>query len=370
MERPENEGKLTLTRLTPHRRGVFGWGAALSVLVVAATACSSTSSGTGTASSPSAQPTVTASASGAAALNLNNPTSALCKKSSYKIGYDVFSDSQPFAVSVGQGLKQAAAKVGCVTILQTVDNQNGPVAIGNLHTLINEQINGFVDFQVLAQYQPAMATILKQSKLTATDIVGAALPGSPQVGLDPFNTEKNAAIFMAEQAKKKYPGQVPYFVGGAEPESGAAVLARYQGAVAGVESVFPSIPKSHIIEVDTNGVDTQAYNNTLSALSAVPHDAVVMLQAVNDEDTGGMAKAAASRGLSNYLVNSYGGDSYGLGQVCTNSHYVGAWYLDPVGWGPVVLSLEMDQINGVKVPAVTNIAGYEVTAKTSFLGCK
>jgi len=66
-----------------------------------------------------------------------------------------------------------------VQILQTVDNQNGPVAIGNLKTLINEQINGFVDFQVLAQYQPAMATILKQNKLTATDIVGAALPGSP-----------------------------------------------------------------------------------------------------------------------------------------------------------------------------------------------
>lgn len=361
-----------MSRLNPRRRGLFGWGAALSVLVVAATACSSSSSaGSGAAgSSPSAGPTVTASASGAAALNLNNPTKALCKKSSYKIGYDVFSDSQPFAVSVGQGLKQAAASVGCVQILQTVDNMNGPVAIGNLHTLINEQIDGFVDFQVLAQYQPSIASILKQNKLTATDIVGAALPGSPQVGLDPFNTEKNAAIFMAQQAKKKYPGQMPYFVGGAEPESGPVVLERYKGAVAGVESVFPDIPKSHIIEVDTNGVDTQAYNNTLSALSAVPHDAVVLLQAVNDEDTGGMAKAAASRGLPNYMVNSYGGDSYGLGQVCTNSHYVGAWYLDPVGWGPVVLSLEMNQINGVKVPAVTNIAGYEVTSKTPFVGCK
>jgi hypothetical protein len=201
-------------------------------------------------------------------------------------------------------------------------------------------------------------------------VVGATLPGFPQVGLDPFNTEKNAAIYMANQAKKKYPGQVPYFVGGAEPESGAAVLARYQGAVAGVKTVFPSIPKSHIIMVDTNGVDTQAYNNTLSALSAVPHDAVVMLQAVNDEDTGGMAKAAASRGLPNYMVNSYGGDSFGLGQVCSNSHYVGSWYLDPAGWGPVLLSLEMNSMNGVKVPQVTNIAGYEVTAKTAFLHCK
>ena len=100
-----------MSRLTPHRRGVFGWGAVLSVLVVAATACSSSSSsGSSAASSPSAEPTVTASAAGAAALNLNNPTKALCKKTSYKIGYDVFSDSQPFAVSRSQGLEQAAAK--------------------------------------------------------------------------------------------------------------------------------------------------------------------------------------------------------------------------------------------------------------------
>jgi ABC-type sugar transport system substrate-binding protein len=340
------------------------WGAVGGVLTIAAAACSSTT----TATTPSAQPTVKPSA--ATSIDLSHPTKALCKKPSYKIGYDVFSDSQPFAVSVGDGLKAAAKSVGCAQILTTVDNQNGPVAIGNLHTLINEGINGFVDFQVLAQYQPAMSKILKSSKIPAVTVVGATLPGFPQVGLDPFTTEKNAAIFMAKAAQKKFPGQVPYFVGGAEPESGAAVLARYKGAVAGIKSVFPSIPSNHIIQVDTNGVDTTAYNNTLSALSTVPHDAVVLLQAVNDEDTGGMAKAAAARHVSNYLVNSYGGDSFGLGQVCSNSHYVGSWYLDPVGWGPVLLSLVMNEMNGVKVPQVTNIAGYEVTSKTPFLKCK
>lgn len=347
-----------------HRRGLI-WSALGATVMLAAAACSS--SGSSSAAQPSAQPTVTASA--ATSLDLSHPTKALCKKSSYKIGYDVFSDSQPFAVSLSDGLKAAAASVGCATVLQTVDNQNGPVAIGNLHTLINEGINGFIDFQVLAQYQPAMSKILKSGKIPSVTVVGATLPGFPQVGLDPFNTEKNAAMYMADAAKKKYPGQVPYFVGGAEPESGPAVLLRYQGAVAGVQAVYPGIPKSHIIEVDTNGVDTQAYNNTLSALSAVPKNAVVMIQAVNDEDTGGMAKAAASRGLPNYMVNSYGGDSYGLSQVCANSHYVGSWYLDPSGWGPVLLSIEMNEMNGVKVPQVTNIAGYEVTAKTAFLKC-
>jgi ABC-type sugar transport system substrate-binding protein len=176
---------------------------------------------------------------------------------------------------------------------------------------------------------------------------------------------------MAKQAKKQFPGQIPYFLGGAEPTSGPAVLARYKGAVAGIKQEYPSIPSDHIIQVNTEGVDTTAYNTTLSALSKVPSNAVVLMQAVNDEDLGGMYKAAQAKHITNYLVNSFGGDSYGLKQVCADpKHYVGAWYLDPAGWGPVLLSLIMKQMNGEAVPKVTNISGYEVTHSTPFLHCK
>jgi ABC-type sugar transport system substrate-binding protein len=313
----------------------------------------------------------TAKAGAAARQDLAHPTKALCKKPSYKIGYDVFSDTQPFAVSLTNGLIDAAKSIGCVQVVKAVDNLNGPVAVGNVKTLLNQGIDGFVDFQVLANYQPAIAKLLKSAKIPAVTVVGATLPGFPQVGLAPFETEKNAAIYMAKQAKKQFPGQMPYFLGGAEPTSGPAVLARYKGAVAGIKTVYPSIPSNHIIEVKTEGVATTAYNTTLSALSAVPSNAVVLMQAVNDEDLGGMYKAAQARHVANYLVNSFGGDSYGLSQVCADpKHYVGAWYLDPAGWGPVLLSLIMNQMNGVKVPHNTDIAGYEVTHSTPFLHCK
>jgi ABC-type sugar transport system substrate-binding protein len=305
------------------------------------------------------------------AADLAHPTKALCKKSSYKVGYDVFSSNQPFAVSLSDGLTDAAKKLGCVKVLKTYDNLNGPVAVGNLKTLINEGIDGFVDFQVLAAYQPAMAKLLKKNKVPGVTVVGATLPGFPQVGLDPFNTERKGAIYMAKIAKKRFPGQIPYFLGGAEPTSGAAVLARYKGAVAGIKSVYKGIPSDHIIEVKTEGVDTTAFNVTSSALSSVPSNGVVLMQAVNDEDTGGMYRAAIARHIKNFLVESYGGDSYGLKQVCSDPvHYVGAWYLDPYSWGPVLLSLIMNQMNGQKVPMVTNIAGYQVTHNTPFLKCK
>ena len=145
--------------------------------------------------------------SGAAVQDLAHPTKALCKKDSYKIGYDVFSGNQPFAVSLTNGILDAAKKVGCVKILKTVDNLNGPVAVGNLKTLINEGIDGFIDFQVLAAYQTAMAKTLKSKKIPAVTVVGAELPGFPQVGLAPFDTEKKAAIYMATIAKKRFPAR-------------------------------------------------------------------------------------------------------------------------------------------------------------------
>jgi ABC-type sugar transport system substrate-binding protein len=159
------------------------------------------------------------------------PSKALCKKPKYKIGYDVFSGSQPFASLVTSGLVNAAKSIGCATIVKTIDNLNGPVAIGNLKTLINEGIQGFVDFQVLAAYQPPIAKLLAGAKIPGVAIVGANLPGSPDVGANNYTSAYRDGVYLAQQAKARFPGQIPYVLGGAEPTSGAIIMERYNGAV-------------------------------------------------------------------------------------------------------------------------------------------
>src|SRR4051794_2176807 len=79
-----------------------------------------------------------AGAAAAAPAAVPVPTKAMCNGKTYKIGYDVFSGTQPFANLVTKGLYDAAKKIGCVTMVKTVDNLNGPVAVGNLKTLINQ----------------------------------------------------------------------------------------------------------------------------------------------------------------------------------------------------------------------------------------
>src|SRR5580765_2498169 len=109
-------------------------------------------------------------------------SSNLCKGKTFKIGYDVFSSTQPFANLVTKGLKDAAKKTGCVTVITTVDNLNGPVAVGNVKTMLNQGANAIVDFNVLAAFQPAIAKLLKDANVPGAAIVGAELPGYPSVG--------------------------------------------------------------------------------------------------------------------------------------------------------------------------------------------
>src|SRR3954447_23208289 len=180
------------------------------------------------------------------------PNKGMCGGKQYKLGYDVFSGTQPFANLVTKGLMDAAKKLGCVQIVKTVDNLNGPVAVGNLKTLINQKIDGFIDFQVLAPYQPAIAKELKKAKIPGVAIVGADLPGSPSVGADNYGAAVKTGQYLGLIAKKRFPGQVPYAVVAAEPSAGAIVMQRYHGAVAGVKKEFPKLPSDHVIQVKSD----------------------------------------------------------------------------------------------------------------------
>src|SRR3954454_8681413 len=140
------------------------------------------------------------------------PNKGMCGGKQFKIGYDVFSGTQPFANLVTKGLMDAAKKLGCVQIVKTIDNLNGPVAVGNLKTLINQDIDGFIDFQVLAPYQPAISKELKKAKIPGVAIVGADLPGSPSVGADNYGAAVKTGQYLGLIAKKRFPSQVPYAV--------------------------------------------------------------------------------------------------------------------------------------------------------------
>lgn len=298
------------------------------------------------------------------------PSKALCHGKKFTVGYDTFSSTQPFANLVAKGLKTAAAQTGCVTVITTVDNGNGPVAVGNIKTMLNEGANAIIDFNILAAFQPAIAHLLKNANVPGDAIIGATLPGYPGIGASNYGAAVIDGQALGRAGKSKFGSTQPYLVIAAEPSAGSIVMQRYYGAVAGVKKVYPSLPSSHVIEVVSDGTEAGTYNNAVSAFSKIPSGAAVLTTGVNDEVTHGMYRAALARHL-NVLVNSFGGDPFGLGQVCADrTHYAGALYLEPEQWGESALAVVMRMADHMSVPSNVGITGEEVTAKTPLTGCK
>ena len=176
---------------------------------------------------------------------------------------------------------------------------------------------------------------------------------------------------LALAAKKKYPGELPYLLVAAEPSAGPIVLQRFTGARDGVKQIYKDLPSDHIIRMDVDGTEPDSYNKTLSTLSRIPSDGVVLLTGVNDEATHGTYRAAKARGVDKFLVNSFGGDPFGLKQVCSDrEHYVGALYLQPEVWGSSALAVVLRMIQKMPFPKEIGISGIEVTAKNPIAGCK
>jgi len=298
------------------------------------------------------------------------PSKALCHGKQFTIGYDVFSSTQPFANLVTKGLKDAAAKTGCVKVITTVDNSNGPTAVGNVKTMLNEGANAIIDFNILAAFQPAIAAQLKNAHVPGDAIIGATLKGYPAVGASNYGAAVIDGQALAQAGKHKFKNTLPYLVVAAEPSAGPIIMQRYYGVVAGAKKVYGKLPSSHIIEVTSDGSEAGTYNNAVSAFSKIPSGAPVLTTGVNDEVTHGMYRAAVARHL-NVLVNSFGGDPFGLGQVCANrSQYAGALYLEPEQWGASALAVVMRMADHMSFPKNVGIAGEEVTAHSSLTGCK
>jgi ribose transport system substrate-binding protein len=297
-------------------------------------------------------------------------SSSLCKGKKFKIGYDVFSSTQPFANLVTKGLKDAAKKTGCVDVIMTVDNLNGPVAVGNVKTMLNQGANGIIDFNVLAAYQPAIAKLVKQAGVPANAIVGANLPGYPAIGADNYGASVINGQELAKAGKKKFGSTLPYLVVAAEPSAGPIVMQRYYGAVAGAKKVYPKLGGDHVIQVTSDGTEAGTYNNAVSAFSRIPSGAPVLTTAVNDEVSHAMYKAALARKL-NFLVNSFGGDPFGLSQVCADrEHYAGALFLEPEKWGESAVATIMRMANHMPYSMNIGITGTQVTASNPIAGCK
>lgn len=342
---------------------------AIAAIGVTAVACGSTGDSTSVkdAKGTGVTATVSSNAAGKVPASLGNPTpEALCKKASYKIGYENYSETQQFEAKVNKNMKDLAKRLGCVQLISLTDNGDGPTAVANVRTMINEGIQGLVNNQFDANSEPAIDKLVKKAGIPAVTSAVQGAPGIPYITVEHYPAGFALGNALGKAAKDRYPDEkAPYLVDAVFVKGGPTQIDQHRGTIAGVKKYYPDLPADHIIQVPHDTTGPVAYANTLSALSSVPPDALVLMTGTNSDAINGMYRAAKARKRKKFLVEDSSAGDIGLKNLCRYPEYSGSISFVPDKWGDWLLPAVMEQINGNKVPATVGIPTEPVTKETN-----
>ena len=96
---------------------------------------------------------------------VGKPTKELCAGKTYKLGFDIFSDNESFALIVRKGMLATAKAMGCVKVEILSDNADPIKVQENLKIFIQKKYDGVMAAQVVAAAAPGAVRTMKDAKI-------------------------------------------------------------------------------------------------------------------------------------------------------------------------------------------------------------
>jgi len=291
------------------------------------------------------------------------PTKELCAGKTYKLGFDIFSDNESFALIVRKGMLETAKKMGCVTVEILSDNADPIKVQENLKIFIQKKYDGVMAAQVVAAAAPGAVRTMKDAKIpmVATFVVH---PGVPFVDVDNGAAGAKAGNGLMKEAIRKWGADTePYLLIGSLREGGLNSIQRMDGYFVGVNQVRANYPSSKFIDVPTQGADPAKTNtNTANALQSIPKDAKIILGGINDDNTVAMVQAykASGRDMNNLLAVGQGASL--LDKICSGELYGSVAYF-PEKYANYLIPAVIGLINKQEVPNHVVLPTVLLTAK-------
>jgi ABC-type sugar transport system substrate-binding protein len=317
-------------------------------VLLALAACGSSSSG---GSGAGASSDLTAAQ---AAAQIGHPTKALCAGHKYTIGYDSFSDTAPGTSTFLDTIKSVAAKLGCVTIVHTVNNVDPATALQNARLFVTRHVSAAIVFNAIAPNAAGQLKIFATAKIPVVQF-GAVASGAPQLLAPEFDAGKLAGTNLAKAFAALNPGQVPYIIAGRNSASGQPYIGYMNNFISGAEAQFPGYPASKLVSLETTSDPVTAANVTRDALAKIPPTAPVIFMGNDLQVTEAMLQTISEQSGRHgdlYTVDGRGQDA-DKSAVCGASQFLGMVNYEFQTWADYTIPLAILQAQGDKVPAVT-----------------
>jgi len=280
----------------------------------------------------------------------------------YRIVWTMFNGLNPVARDIEAGFVRAAKSIDLN--LWVMDNELDPIVMNaNADMAIAA---GDVDFYVLytndIASNPQIMTKLTEAGIPVLTQGTAAIAEDGTEAPLFFTHEDNydsaflAGSAVAEAAKAKgWTEDEIVYVSMGFLEAGGVFLTRTEGALAGVQSVFPGITADagNYIETSSTGSAEVAHQRTADILTTLPADKKLIGWTHSDDVTGSMMAAIESAGrLDDALLVSNGLTIQMLDMLRDpNSIVIGMIDLSFGEWGTIILTYVINYLNdGTPIP--------------------
>lgn len=279
---------------------------------------------------------------------LGKPSPDQCGGREYRLGFDVFSDSQSFALATTQGMQRVAEEMGCVTVETLSDGADPAKAVQNVQIFMQQEMDGVMLAQVIAAAQPGIVKILDDAGAAGVASYVPA-PGIPFVDVDNAAAGEKAGAALGALAIDAWGEEAEvYLLIGAFDEGGELSIARMKGYEAGATEVLTSLSDDNIVYVPTKADPPTANTGTANTLGRIPEGAKLLIGGINDETTLAMVQAVENAGKDyEYFAVSQGASV--LDALCTGQLDGSVAYF-PENYGAYAIPAIIGLIQGQDVP--------------------
>ncbi|SDO67300.1 monosaccharide ABC transporter substrate-binding protein, CUT2 family [Nakamurella panacisegetis] len=344
------------------RRGVIAVGAA-AVLVCAA--CSSASTATSAPSSTASTSAAAAaapapapapasgqsSAAGSASAGAAGGSSAAAAGKKLKIGIAVGGQPADWQPAQGQVAQALAKARGWDSVLLS-NNNDGPTALKNATTFINDKVDAVLEFNGQPGTNPVMAAKLSAAKIPVITY-DIAQPGWYFVGVDNAKAGDQAGQALGAMAKTKWNCQVDLVLSAEGAAAGPVNTARTGGARDGLKKICPDIPAANYVSYESGGAIATSTPAARDALSAHPNAKKILVVGINDFGVVGALQAAEQLGRADNIMG-WGQDGSAISGSSVDPHLMGSVEYFLEGYPVYAFQQILDKISAGQTPAMAD----------------
>jgi ribose transport system substrate-binding protein len=295
--------------------------------------------------------------------NLYQTSTRPFKHTLYRVGYAALGSDYQFAKEVSGSLRRAAEAEG-IDLIEVDNRYNAKTAIRNADRLVKEKVDLVVEFQVVEEVAPIVATKYRDANIPiiAIDIPH---PGATFYGANNYEAGLIGGKHLGRWAKEHWQAEVDEIVLLELRRAGALPRMRLAGMLMGIHQTLPNTSSCRVSYLDGDGELGPSFDVVRRHLR-FSNSRKILVGANNDISALGALRAFEEAGRTECCAI--------MGQTASlegrqelrqaNSRLVGSVAFFPEHYGENVIRVGLDILSGRQVPPAVFVNHKLVTSAT------